>query len=195
MNFALTALLIPEVIVIRSRKFEDRRGYFTETWSQDVSRALGVTGQFVQDNESCSRQAGTLRGLHFQRQPFEQAKLLRVLTGAVYDVVVDLRPGSPTFRSWCTATLHAGNAEQLYVPRGFAHGFVTLEPNTIVAYKVDAPYAPRSEAGIRWDDPTLAIDWPVEPENVILSERDRHLPTFVDACRQSSNIRDVVNLV
>lgn len=195
MNFSLTSLQIPGVTMIRSRKFEDHRGYFTETWSQEVFRALGVTSHFVQDNESYSRQSGTLRGLHFQRPPFEQAKLVRVLSGAVYDVVVDLRPSSPTFRSWCTATLCGQNAEQLYVPRGFAHGFVTLEPNTIVAYKVDAPYAPRSEAGIRWDDPSLAIDWPIEAANVILSERDRQLPTFVDACRQSPNIRDTVNLV
>jgi dTDP-4-dehydrorhamnose 3,5-epimerase len=183
-NFSVRALRIPEVLVIRATKFEDHRGYFMETWSQEVFSKFGVTANFVQDNESHSRQSGTLRGLHFQRQLFEQAKLVRVLRGAVFDVAVDLRPSSPTFRSWCAATLTAEAGEQLYVPRGFAHGFVTLERNTIVTYKVDASYAPRSEGGIRWDDPALAINWPVEASNVIISEKDRRLPLFSDACSQ-----------
>ena len=182
MNFSVNALQIPEVLVVRAKKFEDHRGYFMETWSQEVFSAFGVTARFVQDNESQSRHAGTLRGLHFQRPPFEQAKLVRVLSGAVFDVAVDLRPSSPTFREWCAATLRVG--EQLYVPRGFAHGFVTLEPNTIVTYKVDALYAPRSEAGIRWNDPCLAIDWPVDPSSVILSEKDGRLPSFSEVFSQ-----------
>jgi len=181
MNFSVRALQIPDVLVIQARKFEDHRGYFMETWSHKVFSGFGVTASFVQDNESHSRQPGTLRGLHFQRPPFEQAKLVRVLSGAVFDVAVDLRPLSPTFRSWCSATLTAAAGEQLYVPRGFAHGFVTLAADTIVTYKVDAAYAPRSEAGIRWDDPDLAIDWPVDASHAILSEKDRRLPSFLDA--------------
>jgi dTDP-4-dehydrorhamnose 3,5-epimerase len=181
MNFSVRALQIPAVLVIRAKRLKDSRGYFMETWSQEVFSRFGVTASFVQDNESLSRHVGTLRGLHFQRPPSEQAKLVRVLSGAVFDVAVDLRPLSPTFQNWCSATLTAAEGEQLYVPRGFAHGFVTLAAETIVTYKVDGAYAPRSEAGIRWDDPDLAINWPVDASNVILSEKDRRLPSLADA--------------
>ncbi len=126
------------------------------------------------------RRANTLRGLHFQKPPFEQAKLVQVLHGRIFDVAVDVRHASPTFGRWHATSLTAEDVWELYVPRGFAHGFLTMEPNTLVAYKVDAPYAPVCEAGIRWNDGTLGIEWPVEEAQVILSARDRSLPTFRD---------------
>src|SRR5262245_32349865 len=128
MNFAIERLKISEVLLVRARRFDDPRGYFMETWSSEAFRKLGITADFVQDNQSLSVKPGTVRGLHFQVPPYAQAKLVRVLQGAVFDVAVDLRLASPDYGKWCGATLAASRPEQLYIPKGFAHGFVTLEP-------------------------------------------------------------------
>ncbi|MEN5084185.1 dTDP-4-dehydrorhamnose 3,5-epimerase [Bosea sp. TWI1241] len=175
-KFAFEPLSIPDVVLVRPRRFGDARGYFMETWSEEAFAAAGIAARFVQDNQSLSAAPGVVRGLHFQRPPAAQAKLVRVLRGAVYDVAVDLRAGSPSYGRWCAARLSADGAEQLFVPRGFAHGFCTLEPDTEVAYKVDGPYAPDCEGGLAWDDPALAIDWPVARDAAQLSEKDRALP-------------------
>ncbi|MBX3478339.1 MAG: dTDP-4-dehydrorhamnose 3,5-epimerase [Brevundimonas sp.] len=161
--------------LIRARRHADDRGWFQETYSPARLRALGLDHDFIQDNESLSRRAGTVRGLHFQRPPQAQAKLVRCLAGAIFDVAVDLRRGSPTFGRAVSATLEGASGDQLYVPVGFAHGFMTLTPDAVVAYKVSAPYAPDSEGGLAWDDPALALDWPEAGESV-LSDRDRQWP-------------------
>jgi dTDP-4-dehydrorhamnose 3,5-epimerase len=176
MPFSMTRLELTDVVLIKSAKFSDVRGYFMETYSREPFLREGIDAEFVQDNESLSVRTGTLRGLHFQREPAAQAKLVRVIQGSVFDVAVDIRPASPTCGRWCGASLTAEGHEQLFVPRGFAHGFVTLEPNTIVAYKVDAPYTPAAEGGIRWNDPSLKIDWPLPASGPILAERDSQLP-------------------
>jgi dTDP-4-dehydrorhamnose 3,5-epimerase len=175
-NFAFETLAIPGPVLIRPRRFGDARGYFMETWSLDAFRAGGIDAVFVQDNQSLSAKCGVLRGLHFQKPPAAQAKLVRVLRGAIFDVAVDLRQGSPHYGRWCAATLTAGGAEQLFVPAGFAHGFCTLEETTEVAYKVDSPYAPDQEGGLAWDDPAIGIDWPVARADVLVSDKDARLP-------------------
>jgi dTDP-4-dehydrorhamnose 3,5-epimerase len=179
-TFSLEPLSLAGLALVRSRCFEDSRGYFMETWTRAAFAALGLSSDFVQENQSLSRTVNTLRGLHFQRPPFEQAKLVRVESGKIVDVAVDLRRSSATFSRWCAVTLVAGDGRQIYIPRGFAHGFMALEPDTVVTYKVDAPYAPAHEAGIRWNDRKLGIDWPVEEADIILSERDRNLPELAD---------------
>ncbi|RXT53751.1 dTDP-4-dehydrorhamnose 3,5-epimerase [Bosea sp. Tri-44] len=177
-KFAFEPLAIPAVVLIRPKKFGDARGYFMETWSAQDFAAAGIGAVFVQDNQSLSAARGVVRGLHFQAPPAAQAKLIRVLKGAIFDVTVDIRRGSPSYGRWCAATLTADGAEQLFVPHGFAHGFCTLEPDTEVVYKVDGPYAPQTEGGIAWDDPELAIDWPVSEAEAQLSGRDVALPGF-----------------
>jgi dTDP-4-dehydrorhamnose 3,5-epimerase len=177
-KFAFEPLAISAVMLIRPKKFGDARGYFMETYSAEAFAAAGIDAVFVQDNQSLSAARGVVRGLHFQGPPLPQAKLVRVLKGAIFDVAVDIRPGSPTYGKWCAATLTAQGAEQLFVPRGFAHGFCTLEPNTEVVYKVDGPYAPQTEGGLIWNDPELAIDWPVEAAEAKLSGKDAVLPGF-----------------
>lgn len=171
---------IPDVVLLIPRRFGDARGWFSETYSTRVfAEALGdVT--FVQDNQAFSAQKGTLRGLHFQRPPEAQSKLIRVLRGSIFDVAVDLRAGSPTYGRWVGETLTAGGGEQLFVPQGFAHGYCTLEPDTEVAYKVDRFYAPACDAGLAWNDPTLAIAWPISPDEAILSDKDKVLPAFTN---------------
>jgi dTDP-4-dehydrorhamnose 3,5-epimerase len=173
-----TALAFEGVRLFQPKKLSDARGYFVETFNAQFYAAAGVKSAFVQDNQSLSRIAGTIRGLHFQRPPAAQAKLVRVLRGAIFDVVVDLRRGSHTYGQWCAATLTAERGEQIFVPRGFAHGFCTLEPDTEVAYKVDDYYSPSCEGGIRWDDPGLAISWPIRPADAVISEKDSVLPFF-----------------
>lgn len=175
-KFAFESLAIPAVLLVRPKKFGDARGYFMETYNADAFAAVGIGAVFVQDNQSLSAARGVVRGLHFQAPPAPQAKLVRVLKGAIFDVAVDIRVGSPSFGRWCAATLTADGAEQLFVPRGFAHGFCTLEPNTEVVYKVDGPYAPETEGGIAWNDPELAIDWPVTAAEAQLSGKDAALP-------------------
>ena len=176
MNIVKTG--IEGVLVIEPRVFGDARGYFFESFNaRDFAAQTGVDVHFVQDNESRSCH-GVVRGLHFQAPPAAQAKLVRVLKGAIFDVAVDIRLGSPSYGRWCAATLTAEGAEQLYVPRGFAHGFCTLEPGTEVVYKVDGSYAPETEGGIAWNDPGLAIDWPVTVAEAQLSGKDAILPGF-----------------
>ena len=171
---------LPGLMLLRPRVFQDARGSFTETYNEKTFAAAGIAARFVQDNQSFSAKRGTIRGLHFQLPPAAQAKLVRVLRGSVYDVAVDLRRGSPTYGRWKGETLTAEGGEQLFVPRGFAHAFCTLEPDVIVAYKVDDFYAPASDSGLIWDDPTLAIDWPVAPGEVVLSDKDLKLGRFAD---------------
>lgn len=171
---------LPGVLLLRSRYFQDSRGYFVETYNKRSAAEIGLTACFVQDNQSLSSKRGTVRALHFQVPPKPQAKLVRVLRGSIYDVAVDLRVGSPSYGGWAAEILTAGGGEQLFIPRGFAHGFCTLEPDSEVAYKVDEYYAPECERGIAWNDPTLAIDWPVASGNPVLSDKDRALPRFAD---------------
>jgi dTDP-4-dehydrorhamnose 3,5-epimerase len=169
---------LPGLLVLKPRRFADSRGYFVEIYNERTFARLGIGAKFVQDNESCSAREGTIRGLHFQVPPAAQAKLVRAVEGSVYDVAVDLRVGSPTYGRWAGATLTADGGEQLFVPRGFAHGFCTLEPHAIVAYKVDDFYSPANDSGLIWNDPTLAIDWPVGSEQPVLSDRDLTLGRF-----------------
>jgi dTDP-4-dehydrorhamnose 3,5-epimerase len=172
----IASLDIPDVKLIRPKKVVDPRGFFVETYSRRDYAAAGIACEFVQDNCSLSTRSGTVRGLHFQRPPAAQAKLVRVLRGAIFDVAVDIRRHSPTYGRWCGVTLTADGGEQVFVPRGFAHGFCTLEPDTEVAYKVDDYYAPEHNAGIIWDDPDIAVRWPVEAAHACLSDSDRGLP-------------------
>jgi dTDP-4-dehydrorhamnose 3,5-epimerase len=168
------------VMRIIPKRFEDPRGWFSETYQRDRFRAAGIDADFVQDNQSWSKPAGTLRGIHFQTPPHAQAKLVRCLKGRIWDVAVDLRAGSPTYGEWVAAELTAAGGEQLYVPSGFGHGFLTLEPETEVAYKVDAFYAPDCDAGFAWNDPDLAIAWPLPGPVPELSDKDARLPAFKD---------------
>ena len=184
-NFEARALGIPGPLLIVPRVFRDGRGFFLETWSERDFEALGVSESFVQDNHSFSAAAGTVRGMHFQLPPRAQAKLVRVLCGAVLDVVVDLRPGSSTYGRHAAVELSAADARQVYVPAGFAHGFCTLEPGTEVAYKASAYYDPGLERGVAWDDPDLALPWPVAAGRAVLSNKDRRLPRLRDIARCS----------
>jgi dTDP-4-dehydrorhamnose 3,5-epimerase len=180
MIMEVEATSLPGVQLLKPRHFHDSRGYFVETYSERTSQHIGMTGHFVQDNQSLSRQRGTIRALHFQVPPMSQAKLIRVLVGSIFDVAVDLRVGSPSYGHWVAKTLKAEGGQQLFVPRGFAHGFCTLEPNTLVAYKVDEYYSPEYEQGLLWNDPTLAIDWPVTAEAAVLSAKDQTHGLFAD---------------
>jgi len=171
---------IPGVRLVRYRRHGDARGWLAETWSRRAFAAAGIDADFVQDNHSYSAEPGTVRGLHFQRPPAAQAKLVRVLAGAVLDVAADIRPGSPTFGRHVAVRLSADEPAMLFVPEGFAHGFCTLAPDTEVAYRVTAPYAPELEGGVAWDDPDLAVPWPVDPAAAVLSERDRRWPRLAD---------------
>ena len=168
------------VLLLRPRYWRDARGYFIETYNKRAAATAGIAADFVQDNQSLSLRAGTVRALHFQVPPRPQAKLIRVLRGSIYDVAVDLRVGSPNYGAWVAERLTAEGGEQLFVPHGFAHGFCTLEPDTEVAYKVDDYYAPECERGLIWNDPTLAIGWPVAAADAVLSDKDRALGLFAD---------------
>jgi dTDP-4-dehydrorhamnose 3,5-epimerase len=173
----LTPTAIPEVVLIEPTVFKDERGWFMESFNekrfQTEMQRLGLPAPppFVQDNHSCSHQ-GVLRGLHYQRAPHAQGKLVRVVQGAAFDVAADIREGSPTFGQWVAAHLSAANRKMLWIPEGFAHGFVALEPDTHFLYKTTGYYAKEAEAAIRWDDPTLAIAWPTE-KNFVVGEKDR----------------------
>lgn len=157
--------------LIRPRRFGDARGWFMETYNARSFAAAGLPTEYVQDNASLSCETGTVRGLHYQLPPFEQAKLVQVIRGRILDVIVDIRRNSPSFGQHLTVEMSADNSEMLFVPTGFAHGFWTLEPDTEVRYKVTAPYAPAQERGIRWDDPSLGIAWPKTTPSV-LSDKD-----------------------
>lgn len=167
------------VVILEPRVFADHRGYFMESYNQEVFHRLGLDYHFVQDNQSLSKETGVIRGLHFQLNPKAQTKVVRVLAGAIYDVAVDIRKSSPTFGQWVGVILSEENKRQLVIPKGFAHGFCTLVPNTIVAYKVDEYYSPENDRGILWNDPELNIDWPTS--NPILSDKDKNHPVLKEA--------------
>jgi dTDP-4-dehydrorhamnose 3,5-epimerase len=177
------SLAIPDVKLVTPRRFADPRGFFAETFSRRRFAEAGLIADFVQDNHSLSRPAGTVRGLHFQRPPFAQAKLVRVLRGAILDVAVDIRPGSPSYGRHVAAELSADNGAMILVPEGFAHGFCTLTADTEVFYKVNRDYAPQHEGGILWNDPALDIAWPVDAADAFLSDRDRAWPTLSEYAR------------
>ena len=170
---------IPDVVIIEPRVFGDSRGYFFESWSQREFDALVRPVRFVQDNESRSSY-GVVRGLHFQKGAFSQSKLVRVVEGTVLDVAVDIRRGSPTFGRHVAVELDADSHRQLFIPRGFAHGFSVLSQHAVFQYKCDNYYAPQAESAIAWNDPTLGIDWRVSAEDAILSEKDRRHPLLAD---------------
>ena len=168
------------VYIIEPRVFADARGYFFEAWKQTEFEAHVGPVKFIQDNESMSSY-GVVRGLHYQKGDLSQAKLVRVISGRVVDVAVDIRKSSPTFGRHIMVELSGDNKRQLFIPRGFAHGFAVLSPEAVFTYKVDNPYAPQQEAGIRWDDPELAIQWPIDPKDVLTSDKDLRQPLLRDA--------------
>jgi dTDP-4-dehydrorhamnose 3,5-epimerase len=168
------------VKLIKTRRIEDSRGWFVETWNQARWEAQGVVADFVQDNHSLSRPVGTIRGIHFQRPPHGQGKLVRCARGRIMDYAVDLRGGSPTYGQHVAAELSADGGDQLWIPIGFGHAFVTLEPDTEVIYKVTGLYNAEAEGGLRWDCPDLAITWPLPAEGPSLSPRDELLPMLAD---------------
>lgn len=173
-------LEIADVIRIEPPRLGDSRGWFSEVFNADRVAAAGIDGPFIQDNQSFSAAEGTLRGLHCQIGANVQGKLVRVLRGAIWDVAVDIRHGSPTFGRHVAAALSAANGAQLWIPRGFLHGFVTLEPDTEVLYKVTAPYDRAAERGVIWDDPELALPWPLDADAVALSDKDARLPRLAE---------------
>jgi dTDP-4-dehydrorhamnose 3,5-epimerase len=168
------------VRLIKPQRHQDSRGWFSETWNKEQFQKLGIMAEFSQDNHSASAKAGTIRGLHFQHAKHAQAKLVRCVKGRIFDVAIDLRRRSPTFKHWIAAELTADLGNQLYIPAGYAHGFLTLEDDCHVIYKVDAYYAPHADGGIRWDDTELAINWPMEGSSPILSDKDASLPFLSD---------------
>lgn len=170
---------LPDVIRILPSRFGDHRGFFSETYSQLAYANLGIEAVFVQDNHSLSAAVGTVRGLHFQVPPHAQAKLVRYGRGAIFDVAVDIRRGSPTYGRWAGFTLSAENGAQLYIPVGFAHGFATLEPDSEIIYKCSDYYAPETEGALRWDDSDIGIAWPLTAAPV-LSEKDASAPLLAD---------------
>lgn len=171
----ITDTKLSGIKLLKPKRFGDHRGFFAETYSQRAYAGLGVDTTFVQDNHSLSAAQGTLRGLHFQAPPHAQAKLVRCGRGAIFDVAVDIRRGSPTYGGWAGYTLSAENGAQLYIPVGFAHGFATLEPDSEIIYKCSDYYAPETEGALRWDDPDIGIKWPLTGAPV-LSEKDAAAP-------------------
>lgn len=178
----IESLAIPEVKMITPKRFGDARGFFMETFSAPKLAECGIERDWVQDNHSLSAKPGVLRGLHFQAPPHAQAKLVRVVKGRVWDVAVDIRVGSPTYGKWVSAELSAENDQQMFIPEGFAHGFITLDPDTEFLYKVSSVYAPQADGGVIWNDPDLNLPWPLEgieggPQ---LSDKDAVLTAFAD---------------
>ena len=171
---------IPGVLELRSRVLEDERGSFSETFSRRTMAGFGIDLEFCQDNESFSSSSGTVRGLHLQVEPHAQGKLVRVVHGAIFDVAVDIRPDSPTFGQHTSVDLKAGDNRALWIPAGFAHGFCTLADETVVSYKATDFYAPDCERSIRFDDPDLGIDWPVDSADAVLSDKDAAAPSFAE---------------
>jgi dTDP-4-dehydrorhamnose 3,5-epimerase len=186
MQLDVHSLAIPDVKLIRTPRFSDARGYFCETFQRADFAAQGLKNDFLQDNQSSSDRPGTVRGLHFQRPPFAQTKLVRVLRGSIFDVAVDLRRSSPSFGRHIAIKLSSQGNEQLLIPAGFAHGFCTLEPDTVVFYKVDQVYSAAHDSGVNWADPELGIEWPILAPEAILSEKDRRLPMLDDLAPFSS---------
>lgn len=177
MTVSCTSLAIPEVVLVQPKRFGDARGYFEETWNMRDLAQGGIGAVFVQDNHSLSEQKGTLRGLHYQAPPHAQDKLVRCTRGSIFDVAVDVRDGSPTYGTWIGVTLSADNGHQLFIPKGFLHGFVTLEPASEVQYKCSDYYAPDCDRSVRWD--SLGIVWPLGGAPV-LSAKDTAAPAFAD---------------
>lgn len=176
----IRSLAIREILELVPRRFLDERGFFSEVWKENELRQYGIDVSFVQDNHSLSCEAGVLRGLHYQAPPFAQAKLVRVVRGSIYDVAVDIRHGSATFGQWVGLTLSGSSWNQVFVPAGFAHGFLTLEPDSEVIYKVSQYYSPEHDRAIRWDDPEIGIDWPITGAAPILSAKDRVAPSLAE---------------
>jgi dTDP-4-dehydrorhamnose 3,5-epimerase len=189
---------ITEVKILRPVRHGDARGFFSEVYREDVLRKQGINVRFVQENHSLSVSKAVVRGLHFQIPPFAQAKLLRVTAGSIFDVALDIRWGSPTFGRHVALVLSASEWNQIFVPEGFAHGFCTLEPDTEVIYKVSNYYSAEHDRGIAWDDPALAIDWPLPMGEATLSEKDRNHPILADLPRffqyEPSSVLRVANL-
>ncbi len=175
----ITKTKLEGVVIIEPAVFGDKRGFFMESWSKRAFAEAGLDYEFVQDNHSASTVKGTLRGIHFQRGDKAQAKLVRCTKGAVLDVAVDLRPGSPTYKQWVSVELSEENKRQLLIPRGFGHGFLTLTDEVEFMYKADNFYAPEADGGVRWNDPELAVDWGIEEP--ILSNKDSKSPWLKDA--------------
>lgn len=177
-KFKKIQTFLPDVYLLEPTVFEDHRGFFMESYNKKDFEEIGLCINFVQDNHSLSIQPGVLRGLHFQLEPKAQTKVVRCLKGVIYDVVVDIRKGSPTYKKWAGFILSEYNKRQIVVPKGFAHAFLTLVPNTEILYKVDEYYSPEHERSIRWDDPDIGIEWPIrEP---ILSEKDKNAPSLIE---------------
>ncbi|MBK5264683.1 MAG: dTDP-4-dehydrorhamnose 3,5-epimerase [Alphaproteobacteria bacterium] len=176
----LRSLALPEVIEVSPKKFGDERGYFSEIFRQDWFCKNVAEVDFVQENQSLSAKNGTIRGLHFQTDPFAQGKLVRCLAGAIFDVAVDLRAGSPRYGQWTAVELTAEKGNQLWIPAGFGHGFCTLLPDTIVCYKVTAYYSPEHDSGVAWDDKDIAVVWPEVADASSLSAKDQAQPRFAD---------------
>lgn len=176
----IQTLIIPEIKIITPTKIGDGRGFFSETYHKKRLAELGIEAEFVQDNHAFSARANTVRGLHFQIPPYDQAKLIRVIQGAILDVAVDIRQGSPYYGRHVSAVISESRWNQIFIPAGFAHGLVTLEENTAVLYKVSNYYSPEHDMGLLWNDPNLGIDWPVTPDEAILSDKDRQQPKFQD---------------
>ncbi|MGH9342901.1 MAG: dTDP-4-dehydrorhamnose 3,5-epimerase [Terriglobia bacterium] len=176
----IQATAISDVRIIKPKRHGDSRGFFSETYNKKALGEAGIYLNFVQDNHSLSAERGVVRGLHFQTPPYAQDKLIRVVRGAIFDVAVDLRKRSPTFGKHVSVVLSAAEWNQLLVPVGFAHGFCTLEPETEVIYKVTAYYSPEHDKGLFWNDPNLAIPWPVSPDKAILSGKDERLPRLAE---------------
>jgi len=176
----VTETPIPGLLVLKPRRFGDDRGWFSEVWNRDTLRAAGIRLDFVQDNHSMSAAPGTVRGLHYQSPPRAQDKLVRCGRGLVYDVAVDVRPGSATCGQWFGIELSPENGLQLLIPRGFLHGFVTRAANSELLYKCTDTYAPDCDGAVRWDDPDLGVDWGIDPAAAILSDKDRRAPAFRD---------------
>ena len=170
---------LPGVLIVEPKVFGDARGYFFESWNQAAYEAVGITNKWVQDNESKSCR-GVLRGLHYQAAPYTQAKIVRAFSGAVLDVIVDIRKGSPTFGKHVAVELSGENKRQLYIPRGFAHGFAVLSDEAVFVYKCDNVYMPPSERGIMFNDPALGIDWRIDLAQAVLSEKDRKHPLLAE---------------
>lgn len=180
MSVTVETLSIPDVKIIRPKKHGDARGFFSETYSVKALSAAGIDLDFVQDNHAFSAAKGTVRGLHFQTPPFAQDKLIRVTRGAIFDVAVDLRRGSPSYGRHVSAVISAAEWNQILIPSGFAHGLLTLEPDTEVLYKVTNYYSPEHDLGVLWNDPALGIAWPIGEADAILSAKDKVQPRFAD---------------
>lgn len=177
---SIQATALPGVIIVTPQRFGDARGFFSESWNKARMMEAGLDYDFVQDNHSLSEAAGTVRGLHFQSPPHAQTKLVRCGQGAIWDIAVDARRGSPTFGHWVGVELSAHNGKQLLIPKGFLHGFTTLQPHTEVIYKCDDYYAPDCDGAVRFDDPEIGIDWGIDPKDAILSDKDRAAPCFAE---------------